>query len=76
MALETWCLGQRRFRHIPLWQAGGVDFGQVFDTLQVIAYQGYVTVHQAYGWIMDAAEAAQGSSRYLHTLAPFEHSPI
>lgn len=73
--LETWCLGQRRFQHIPLWEAGGVDFGQVFDALQTIAYDGYVTVHQAYGWLMGAEEAAQGSGRYLRSLAAFEDNP-
>jgi len=45
--LETYCLGPRRFRHLPLWESGGVDFNTVFSGLKAIGYNGFVTVHQA-----------------------------
>ena len=45
--LETWCLGMRRFIHWPVWEAGGVDFQQVFAGLNAIQYQGYFTIHHA-----------------------------
>jgi sugar phosphate isomerase/epimerase len=66
--LETWCLGPRRFRHIPLWERGGVDFEQVFAGLRAIGYGGYVTVHQAYAELMGPREAAVESARYLRSL--------
>ena len=66
--LETWCLGPRRFRHIPLWEPGGVNFEQVFAALKAIGYNGYVTVHQAYAELMGPREAAVESAKYLRSL--------
>lgn len=45
--LETYCRGRRRYRHLPLWEAGGIDFSAVFAGLKRIGYDGFVTVHQA-----------------------------
>eukprot|EP00913_Durusdinium_trenchii_P023395 g21973.t1 len=45
--LPTYCLGPRRFRHIALWEPGGVDYASVFAGLQAIGYNGTLTVHQA-----------------------------
>ena len=28
MQLDTFCLGTRRFHHLPLWESGGVDFNE------------------------------------------------
>lgn len=69
-ALETWCLGERRFHHIPLWEPGGVDFSEVARGLQAIGYEGFVTVHQAYAELMGPREAAQKSAEYLRSLGP------
>lgn len=71
-ALETWCLGTRRFDHIPLWQPGGVNFGEVVGALVAIGYDGYFTVHQAYAELMGPAEAAIKSAEYLRSLGGFE----
>ena len=71
-ALETWCLGTRRFYHIPLWEPGGVNFREVVEGLQAIGYEGYFTVHQAYAELMGPAEAATKSAEYLHSLGGFE----
>jgi sugar phosphate isomerase/epimerase len=60
--LETFCLGPRRFHHLPLWEAGGVDYGLVFDGLRQIGYTGYLTIHQAEG-IQTAGDARQFASR-------------
>lgn len=70
--LETWCLGPRRFHHIPIWEAGGVDFDSVLSGLKRIGYDGYFTVHQAYAEIMGPREAAVESSRYLRGFGVFE----
>ena len=66
--LETWCLGPRRFRHIPLWETGGVDFNQMGDGLRAIEYTGFVTVHQAYAELMGPNEAAVKSAEFLRAL--------
>ncbi|MDA1015080.1 MAG: TIM barrel protein [Planctomycetota bacterium] len=63
--LETWCLGPRRFHHIPIWETGGVDFPAVASALQAIEYDGCVTIHQAYAEIMGPREAAVESANYL-----------
>jgi sugar phosphate isomerase/epimerase len=70
--LETWCLGVRRFHHIPLWEAGGVDFAEVMSGLRAISYDGFVTVHQAYAELMGPREAAAKSAEYLRSLTAFE----
>jgi sugar phosphate isomerase/epimerase len=70
-ALETWCLGVRRFHHIPIWDSGGVDFSEVMRGLEAIDYDGFVTVHQAYAEIMGPREAAAKSAEYLRSLGGF-----
>jgi sugar phosphate isomerase/epimerase len=69
--LETWCLGPRRFRHIPIWEPGGVVFEEVMAALNAIDYNGYFTVHQAYGEIMGPREAAVESAAYLRKIGKF-----
>lgn len=69
--LETWCLGMRRFHHIPIWKSGGVDFDSVMAGLQAIDYDGFFTVHQAYAEIMGPREAAVESARYLQSFGCF-----
>lgn len=67
-ALDTWCLGERRFHHIPIWEAGGVDFPSVVDSLREVGYDGFVTVHQAYAELMGPREAAVATATYLRNL--------
>lgn len=66
--LETWCLGVRRFHHIPIWEPGGVDFPSVMAALQQIGYEGFVTIHQAYAELMGPREAAVRTAEYLRSL--------
>jgi sugar phosphate isomerase/epimerase len=70
--LETWCLGIRRFHHIPIWEAGGVDFPEVIAALQQVGYKGYVTIHQAYAELMGPRDAAVETAKYLRGLGGFE----
>jgi sugar phosphate isomerase/epimerase len=70
--LETWCLGMRRFRHIPIWEKGGVNFDEVFEGLRSIGCDGYFTVHQAYAELMGPREAAVESARYLRGFGVFD----
>jgi sugar phosphate isomerase/epimerase len=69
--LETWCLGMRRFHHLPIWEAGGVAFDAVLHGLHAIDYSGYVTIHQAYGELMGPEEAAARSAQYLQGFGLF-----
>jgi len=68
VSLQTWCLGERRFHHIPIWEPGGVNFPSVVGALREIGYDGFVTVHQAYGELMGPREAAVETARYLRSL--------
>jgi sugar phosphate isomerase/epimerase len=68
VSLETWCLGMRRFHHIPIWEAGGVDFPAVVAALREIGYDGFITVHQAYAELMGPREAAVDTAKYLRSL--------
>jgi sugar phosphate isomerase/epimerase len=70
--LDTWCLGTRRFHHIPLWEQGGVKFPEVVTGLQAIGYDGYFTVHQAYAELMRPRDAAIKSAEYLRSLGGFD----
>ncbi len=70
--LETWCLGPRRFRHIPIWEPGGVNFEEVVTSLRAIGYGGYFTIHQAYAELMGPREAATKSAEYLRKIGGFE----
>ena len=70
--LETWCQGDRRFHHIPLWEAGGVSYETVFEGLERIGYDGSVTVHQAFAELMGPEEAAEQSAGYLRRVGDFE----
>jgi sugar phosphate isomerase/epimerase len=71
-ALDTWCLGTRRFHHIGLWEGGGVNFPEVVTALQAIGYDGFLTVHQAFAELMGPREAAVQSAEYLRSLGGFD----
>lgn len=67
--LRTWCRGEVRFEQIPLWDARGIDFPLILDTLAAIGYDGYVTVHQA-GLNTPQVDGAE-SARYLRGIGQF-----
>ena len=75
-SIETWVKGPVRFDAIPLWEAGGVDFEQVFEGLSAIGYDGYVTVHQAYAELAGPREAAEKSQAYLTGLSRDFEPPL
>ena len=66
--IETWVHGMFFFDHIPLHDPRGVDWREVFDALDSVGYDGYVTVHQALAEIMAPAEAARVSAEFLRSL--------
>lgn len=66
--IETWVHGMFYFDHIPLHDPRGVDWREVFDALDAVGYDGYVTVHQALAEIMAPAEAARLSAEFLRSL--------
>ncbi len=68
VSLETWCLGERTFHHLPIWESGGVNFPEVIKGLEDIGYTGFITIHQAYGSLMGPTEAAVQTAACLRRL--------
>ncbi len=66
--LNTWGKGKVGVDHIGLWDKGGCNFEEVFETLHGINYRGYVTVHQAFEGVMSVDEAIRRSYGYLRPL--------
>jgi sugar phosphate isomerase/epimerase len=64
--VETWKKGPVALDHIGVWQPGGVDVESVFEGLYEAGYQGYLTVHQAFGDVMPVDEAVRRSAEYLN----------
>jgi sugar phosphate isomerase/epimerase len=62
-ALNTYCRGEVRFHHLPIWETGGVDTAAVFDGLKQINNTGHFTIHQAEG-IETADDARAYAKRY------------
>ena len=63
--LLTWIHGVVPHDMIPLQQKGSIDFPLVFQGLEEIGYDSYVTVHQAFREIMEPEDAATQSYAYL-----------
>ena len=66
--MDTWALGRIQSSIYPLDDERGLDFNSVFDGLRSIDYQGYVTVHQAFGGDLPPEEASIRSANYLKSL--------
>jgi len=66
--LNTWGQGKVGVDHIGLWDRGGCNFEEVFETLHSINYRGYVTVHQAFEGVMSVDDAIRRSYDYLRPL--------
>lgn len=47
--LPTYCRGNVRYDHVPVWEEGGLDTPSVFSGLKQIDYAGHFTIHQAQG---------------------------
>ena len=67
-SLGTWGKGRVGVDHIGLWDEGGCNFEEVFETLHSINYRGFVTVHQAFEGVMSVEEAIRKSYEYLRPL--------
>ena len=56
--LPTYCLGDVRYDHLPVWESGGIDTATMFAGLKQITYAGFFTIHQAQGiQTLDDAES-------------------
>lgn len=64
VTLDTWCRGPVAFNIIPVHAPGGLDFPLVFQGLERIGYQGFVTVHQSATEGETPAESAQRTADY------------
>lgn len=67
-SLGTWGKGRVGVDHIGLWDEGGCNFEEVFETLHSINYRGFVTVHQAFEGVMSVEDAIRKSHEYLRPL--------
>jgi len=63
--METWTRGMVSSTLRPLDAPGGIDFASIFDGLRAIGYDGYVTMHQAFGGDMTPAEATRRTATFL-----------
>ncbi len=66
--VQTWKKGPVLVNHIGVWEDGGVDVAAVFDAIHAVSYEGYLTVHQAFGSIMPIEEAVRRSYEHLYPL--------
>lgn len=63
--METWTQGRVMSTLRPLDAPGGIDFPAVFNGLREIGYDGFVTMHQAFGGAMTPAEATRRTATFL-----------
>ena len=66
--VATWTKGPVKVDLIGSWEAGGVDYPQVFRTLHGIGYSGYVTAFAAFSSFATPQEAAAKSYQSLKPL--------
>ncbi len=66
--VTTWKKGLVPVDHIGVWEQGGVDVDGVFDAMHEVGYEGYLTVHQAFGDVMPVEEAVRRSYERLQPL--------
>jgi len=65
MPMETFARGKVMSTLHPLDSSRGINFSQMFEGLGKIGYDGYVTLHQAFGGSVPPGEAASDAARYL-----------
>ncbi|MEM7031881.1 MAG: sugar phosphate isomerase/epimerase [Chloroflexota bacterium] len=65
--MPTWTQGEVMSTLRPLDEAGGIDFGQIFQALSVLDYDGAVTLHHAFGGHLPPQEAATRSANFLRS---------
>jgi sugar phosphate isomerase/epimerase len=68
----TWKKGKVPLDHIGIWEKGGVDYDGVATALRAIGYDGYVTVHQAFGDVMPVEDAVRRSGDHLRRIFPLK----
>ncbi len=66
--VQTWTNGPVGVDHIGVWDEGGIDVEGVFDAMHAVGYEGYLTVHQAFGDVMPVEEAVRKSYERLRPL--------
>jgi sugar phosphate isomerase/epimerase len=71
VSLHTYCRGEVRFHHLPIWEAGGVETPTVFAGLGEINWTGHFTIHQAEG-IETKEDARAYAKRCAHFVRDFE----
>ncbi len=66
--ITTWKKGPVPVDHIGVWEPGGIDVDAVFDAMHEVGYEGYLTIHQAFGDVMPVEEAVRKSYEHLKPL--------
>jgi sugar phosphate isomerase/epimerase len=69
-SLVTWNRGKVALDHIGIWDKGGVNYEEVAAGLRDIQYDGYVTIHQAFGDVMPVEDAVRRSREFLGRILP------
>lgn len=72
--MQTWTQGNIMSTLFPsLDTQGGIDFKEVFSGLNAINYDGFVTLHHAFGENLPPKEAALQSSRFFQKYRKMEY---
>ncbi len=66
--MDTWVQGRVMSTLRPLDAPGGIDFSSIFSGLRAIGYDGYVTMHQAFGGAMTPEEATKRTAAFLRQM--------
>ena len=66
--MTTWVRGRIDSRLYPLDSGKGIDFGSVFEGLQKVGYDGYVTLHHAFDGDLEPQESATRAAQFLRNL--------
>lgn len=66
--MTTWVRGPIDSRLYPLDSGKGIDFKSVFEGLEKIGYDGYVTLHHAFDGDLEPQESATRSAQFLRNL--------
>ena len=69
--IETWINGPVKFDLVPFGHPMGLDYRPILESLSLLGYEGYVTVHHNVADGMDIEEGARAFAMYLRENGDF-----
>ena len=69
--IETWINGPVKFDLLPFGHPMGIDYRPILESLSLLGYEGYVTVHHNVADGMDIEEGARAFAMYLRENGDF-----